>query len=235
MKDWKKFWQDYRLIDIQTENDLLFQVGKTVKGLVITEDQFQKDIDEIKENLNLNSNDVLLDLCCGNGVVSLKLSSDVKLVFGIDFSEAFIENAKKYSSSENTTYISLDILDINKFKEFLNVNKVNKVLLNDCLAYFNPKTLNKIIKTLSDYDLEILITSILDRERKGNFYNTFRRKWDYAIDVFFRNKKSGIGYWWNASQIVEIGKKHGFESYKFYHHAENHTAHYRFNMKLQKT
>jgi cyclopropane fatty-acyl-phospholipid synthase-like methyltransferase len=235
MKDWKKFWQNYRLIDIDTENDLLFQVGKTVKGLVISEDQFQKDIDEIRENLNLNSNDVLLDLCCGNGVITLKLSRDVKSVFGIDFSEAFIENAKKYSSSENTTYISLDILDINTFKEFLNNNMINKVLMNDCLAYFNPKTLNEIIKTLSEYDLDILITSILDRERKSNFYNTYKRKWDYAMDVFFQNKKSGIGYWWNASQIIKIGRKHGFESYKFYHHIENHTAHYRFNIKLQKT
>jgi len=235
MKDWKKFWQNYRLIDIQTENDLLFQVGKTVKDLVITESQFKKDIDEIKENLNLNSSDVLLDLCCGNGAISLRLSSDVKSVFGIDFSEAFIENAKKYSSTENTTYLSIDVLDTNTFKEFLNINKVNKVLMNDCLAYFNPKTLNEIIKTLAEYDLDILMTSILDRERRSNFYNTFRRKWNYVKDILFQNKKSGIGYWWKASQIVEIGKKHGFESSKFYHHSENHTAHYRFNMKLQKT
>lgn len=235
MKDWKKFWQNYRLIDIRTENDLLFQVGKTVHGSVIPESQFEKDIEEIKENLNLNSSDVLLDLCCGNGVVSSRLSTDVKSVFGIDFSEAFIENAKKYSSTENITYLSIDVLDTNKLKEFLNINKINKVLMNDCLTYFNPKTLNEIIKTLAEFDIEILMTSILDKERRNNFYNTFMRKWNYTIDVFFQNKKSGIGYWWKSSQIAEIGEKYGFKCRKFHHHSENHTAHYRFNMKMQRT
>ena len=37
---WYKFWQIYRNISINSEDDLLYQVGKTISSKVIDENQY---------------------------------------------------------------------------------------------------------------------------------------------------------------------------------------------------
>lgn len=234
MKNWRYFWQNYRDIEIKTQDDLLFQVGKTVKGKVISQEQLNNDLNEIKSNLNLNKSDILLDLCCGNGVLSLQLSKSVDKIIGLDFSETYIQNAKTYSQSENIEYFSVDILDDYKLKKVCDTYNITKVLMNDCLAYFKPNTLEATLKTLSEFNIEILLSSILDKKRKWQFYNTLIRKWAYVKDVLFFNNNSGLGYWWKKAQIKEIAKRNNFSCEFYSHHKDNHTAHYRFNAKLIK-
>lgn len=235
MKDWKQFWQNYRVVEINSKNDLLFQVGKTVEGTIISDKQFKLDVEEIKINLNLQSNDILLDLCCGNGLLSFELSNNVKYVIGLDFSKVYIENARKFCSNEKTDFFDINILDSVQLKNILSKYKITKVLMNDCLAYFNPKSIDTIIKLLAEYDVEILITSILDKNKIWSFYDSLNRKLEYLIDVWFLKQKSGLGYWWQKSQIEKLAKENGFHPVFFNHHKINHTAHYRFNVKLKKS
>ena len=63
---WKVFFQDYRMVDINDDNDLLYQVGLTVGGKPISEQQFQELIESVVVNLELRKGDCLVDLCCGN-------------------------------------------------------------------------------------------------------------------------------------------------------------------------
>ncbi|TYA56640.1 class I SAM-dependent methyltransferase [Formosa maritima] len=234
MKNWKTFWQNYRVIEIKSQNDLLYQVGKTVGGSVISEEQFKEDINEIIVNLDLKKDDVILDLCCGNGVLSYKLSNSVEKVIGVDFSQSFIENAKKHSTNKNISYYVVDVLNSEYINKLIAEYNVTKVLMNDCLAYFEPKSLDLIISKLSKHKVTILMSSILDKERKWHFYNTLTRKINYILDVTFYNSKSGIGYWWTKNEIQKIADKYRFEAKYFMHHNKNHTAHYRFNVRLKK-
>lgn len=232
--DWKAFWQDYRIIKIKSEKDLLYQVGKTVGGEVISESQFQLDLKEIKENLNLSKEDVLLDLCCGNGVLTKRISFYVGKVIGLDFSKEFIRNAKRYSSAVNIEYHAQDILNQSSLMQLLDSKNCNKVLLNDCLAYFNPKSFSTILDVLSKYEVDVLCMSVLDHNKKWHFYNTLYRKWSYFKEKVFIKNKSGLGYWWKQSQLIQIANRFGFKCLCFGHHSDNHTSHYRFNVKLEK-
>lgn len=234
MRNWKSFWQNYRIVDIKTKEDLLFQVGKTVGGEVISRNQFNKDIDEIVLSLSLNKNDVLLDLCCGNGIVSHELSDYVKQTIGIDFSKSYIDNAKKYCKNEKIEYHVVDLLNPNDLKEILNKYQPNKILMNDCLAYFEPNNLKIIVSELSKLSVTILMSGILDENKKWKFYNTWKRKLFYFTDVLFFNKRSGIGYWWTKKKIKKIADNNKLNVFFFNHHKENHMAHYRFNAKLEK-
>lgn len=234
MKDWKKFWQSYRVNNIKTQEDLLYQVGKTVKGKVISKEQMELDVLEISKNLRLCKNDILLDLCCGNGVISFQLSKYVEKVIGLDFSKIYISNAKKHSNNFNIEYFDINILNQFELNEKLKKYNITKVLMNDCLAYFNPNTFNQILSTLSSYNVEIVCSSVLDNKRKWNFYNTFKRKFNYFLDVLIFNNKSGIGFWWEKSQIKKIAKKNDFFCEFYNHHSLNYTAHYRFNVKFKK-
>ena len=63
-------------------------------------DIFSKMIDTMKSKANLDENTVLVDLCCGNGIVSLSLAPFVKRTIGLDSNEKNISTAMK-NAEEN--------------------------------------------------------------------------------------------------------------------------------------
>ena len=58
--------------------DMFKQVDKTVNGMPV--DLFQMELIEkaIVEGLSLSQKDQVLDLCCGNGIVTDRISKNVK-------------------------------------------------------------------------------------------------------------------------------------------------------------
>lgn len=71
------------------------------------------------QELELNGNEVILDLGCGDGILTEKLSSLVTSgrVVGIDGSKGMIETAKKLIK-DNLRFVYLDINKMNFVKEF---------------------------------------------------------------------------------------------------------------------
>ena len=86
------------------------------------------------------SGKTILDLGCGIGVFSKDLSNKAKKVVGIDISEKCIEYAKSKNNSDNIDYFTMDINNINLFKEkfdivfsdmvFNYIEDYDKLLLN---------------------------------------------------------------------------------------------------------
>ena len=83
MKNWKEFFQNYRIIDINGDIDLFYQVGYTVERKPISNEQFNCIIESIEKQLQLSASDTLLDLCCGNGAVTYELAKKVKSVVAV--------------------------------------------------------------------------------------------------------------------------------------------------------
>jgi len=99
--DWKTFFESYRLVPIETDADLLYQVGATVGGKPISARQFAALLDDCRSALQLRSSDALVDLCAGNGVITYELSGQVDCAIGVDFSQPYIENARKHKARPN--------------------------------------------------------------------------------------------------------------------------------------
>ncbi len=234
MTDWKKFWQNYRLVKIKNQNDLFYQVGKTDSGKVISEKIFNTIIFEIVENLNLNKSDKLLDLCCGNGVITYELSKRVNCVMGLDFSEPFIKNAIQFNNSNNIKY---NIYDVKKINELRIQKKFTKVLLYDGLAYFNKKEAKELLDTLSlitTPHARILFGSVLDRGRKWHFFNTFKRKLNYLINIKLLNNNKGLGTWWSKNDFTAMLNKKTFNCQFLDEDDDIHTSHYRMDVLFIK-
>ena len=83
--DWKRFFESYRLVPIETDADLLYQVGKTVAGDPISREQFEAPLQDCRRALDIRKSDTLLDLCAGNGLITFELAGDVASAVGIDF------------------------------------------------------------------------------------------------------------------------------------------------------
>jgi SAM-dependent methyltransferase len=230
MEKWRRFFQTYRIIEIKDDNDLLFQVGTTVEGKPISKQQHSEIVNSITKGLELNSKDNVLDLCCGNGIITNDISRLVNKVIGIDGSESYITNARKLKSNHNIIYRCDDILN---FKEYTEGENINKILFYASLAYFSKDELVTILSNLKKSKTEkIYIGSILDKNKKHKFFNTFRRRIHYLFNYLILRNDLGLGKWWSKREIIKIAVSQGFNIEILNQNPILHTAHYRFDALL---
>lgn len=210
---WLKFWGTYRSIEAKCDDDLFFQVGKTVDKKRISSEAFSLAVERIREKLYLQIDDVLLDLCCGNGLLTYELHTFVKQINGLDFTCHLIDAAKELKSAPNISYFRANTLDpFHKFIQLSN-GRPNKFLMNDALAYFQENdliTLIKNINTISGGDFIFFATGVPNILLKNKFYNTPQRRAEYQsmLDSGDENNK-GLGKWWNPETVLAIAANIG--------------------------
>jgi ubiquinone/menaquinone biosynthesis C-methylase UbiE len=232
--NWKEFWQTYRLVTVKDDTDLLYQVGKTVGAKVITENQLKQMISDIDKRLELNPYDNIMDLCCGNGILTYLLAEKVKTVTGIDFSRPFIENAKKFKSRNNITYLNCDATEL---EECLFEKPFSKVLIYDALAYFTIGDLALVLRKLGKVTVpgaKYLFSSVLDKNRKGCFFDTPKRKLFHFINAQILGRNKGVGKWWTKAEISGLCDSVNLDCQFFEQHKTLHTAHYRMDVLVTK-
>ncbi|KQT23209.1 hypothetical protein ASG22_12550 [Chryseobacterium sp. Leaf405] len=207
---WKKFWESYNAIEPENEDDLYIQVGKTVNKAPVSKEVFQSFVNDVVEKLDLKSSDILLEMCCGNGLLTYSLSQIVQKIYAFDFTEALIDAAIKYKSNDNIEYVKGNAKEdfTTIFKEEL--PEIQKFLINDSTSYFTPEELEKIIERITTIskDFKFYLTNVPNNENKWNFYNTPERKANYekavqSGDIFL----GGIGRWWEKSEFIHIAEK----------------------------
>lgn len=234
MYDWSKFWNEYP--KQARERDFFKQVGKTVGGVSITNEQFHKIISSVKKHLEITKEDRILDLCCGNGLITKELAKESDFVLGIDFSGSLIETANRYNSLNNIKYMQGDVL---RLSDLLSSYKgyFNKILCYEALAFFNKKDFDELIRNILVISVDspvMFFGSILDRERIWNFFNTLRRKITYLFRIKLLRKEVGLGRWWKFSDIETICNKHNLSAEIINQDDMLHTSHYRFDVKVKK-
>lgn len=216
MNNWKTFWEDYR----KDGDDLYFQVGKTVGKKPIEARVFKKMIKDICSQLELSPEDTLLEMCCGNGLITKELCKSVKSIYAFDFTERLIKAAIKHKPPRKCKNVRYSVGDVKGSFSRQFPARMNKFLMNDSLGYFSSDDLRHIlseIETISQrqkrqYSIfpkpqpySIYITGIPCDELKYNFYDTPARKRAYlkCKDTF--NK--GMGKWWPEKEIESIANE----------------------------
>jgi hypothetical protein len=209
MGNWNDFWKNYRNDFIpENEKDLLIQVGKTINKNPISNDEIDLIVNDIVDKLNLLKNDSLLEMCCGNGIITKKLSNQIQKIYAFDFTDHLVNCALKFNNANNIEY---SIGDANKnFFNFFNEKKtIEKFLMSFSLGYFNVLELEQILIRIMKHSkkFSFYITEVPIDELKWNFYNTEERKKFYnntSKDEF----NNGMGKWWKKNELIEIAKKY---------------------------
>jgi hypothetical protein len=86
------------------------QVKRSVGGRPVDAAQIQLIVDAAVGALDVNSDDVLLDICCGNGALTSQVAAGCAGAVGIDFSEPLIRVAQADFETDRHRYVLTDAL-----------------------------------------------------------------------------------------------------------------------------
>ncbi len=208
--NWQEFWSGFRKGEVKSERDLFVEVGKTVAKEPISKAAFDLSIDLVRRDLELNSSDRMLELCCGNGLMTLCLAPLVREIRAVDFSQRLIDNARKFRYAANVQYVCAEaagyISDLATNKTFV----PSKILLGDALGYFEPDVLASILASASNLTAHKFIfaaTGIPCDDLKWNFYNTPERVQRYEENQrLASNSNDGIGRWWRREELERLAR-----------------------------
>jgi 2-polyprenyl-3-methyl-5-hydroxy-6-metoxy-1,4-benzoquinol methylase len=228
MRDWQEHWSSFPARFAPT--DYLRQVGKTVGGRPIRADQVEWILADIRRGLAPAPGDAVLDLCCGNGLLTRRISDWCARVVGIDYSPLLLGVAQQHQRSNNLSYVCGSVLDLESLP-LPEGARFNKILMYEALQHFEHDELHGLLEaalSLATDDCRLFIGSIPDRERIWCFYDTPRRK----LDCVVRRCLGGdaIGSWWDREFLARTCATFGLSCAFREQSLGLHTAHYRFDL-----
>jgi SAM-dependent methyltransferase len=231
----KYFYKKYP--ETCASDDFWGQVKRTVNGKAVTQDQIDLIVNAIKQNLSLKKNDVLLDLCCGNGALSNLLFPFCNKLFGVDYSEFLIKVAKDNFESDYQQYLLQDVSNFVESKNFksknINFNDFNKSLCYGAFQYLTEENSNKLLFDLRDNFPNIekfYIGNLPDLDRVNNYFKDPR---DINGDNL-KNPDSPIGIWRSINDFKILSNLCGWDVNFFFMPNNYYGAHYRYDALLTK-
>jgi cyclopropane fatty-acyl-phospholipid synthase-like methyltransferase len=225
---WKEYWENHAKFSI--DRDPQSQVLRTLNKTPVEDKIFKEILQDIESKMEISPNDKVLELCCGNGLITTYLASRCNRIVGVDF----IPNLAEQIDIKKNTNISIIVEDITKVH--FNSESFDKVIIYAGLQYLDYKNVitlfESVFRWLENNGL-FFIGDIPDQERIWDFYNSQDREKVYFESV--KNNKPIIGTWFNAKWLEKLGVYANFNNIKVCQQPSHFPyAHFRFDMVLKK-
>lgn len=224
-KYWEEFWNENEILNSANPQN---QIGRSINRMPISEDLWQKTLEHIYYQMDISEQDIILDLCAGNGLISIPLSKKVKKIVAVDISQKLI-NLLDDNKIINITTINDDIRKL-KFKD----RSFSKIIFYFAIQHFSERDIislfEKVYSWLKPGGI-FYIGDIPNIEKLFLFFNTKERE-----KIFFDSitiEKPIIGTWFHKSFLEKLGLYIGFNKIEIITQPNNFiNSHYRFDMKL---
>jgi cyclopropane fatty-acyl-phospholipid synthase-like methyltransferase len=228
--NWIAFWQQQG-----KHPQPLDQVGR-LGGTFVQQDDFLKAYAVyIAELLQLNNEDVLLDVCCGNGLLTRHLAPYCKQVVGVDFSEKHISYARGHFASSNLVFYCGNALELSDMEE-LSSYTFTKSTLCFSFQYFESieQGLNVLIQQckLLPPKATILLTDIPDSDRWFRYYNTPLKMLRLFKQMVLQ--RNDMGKFWSERELGYICEKLNVKGFKLNQPSTFPYANYRMDYLIMK-
>lgn len=242
-RDWRDYWSEVEPLQSAQLEDALRQVGKTTMGVPIGVEHLALILKAIREALELSRQDHVVDLGCGNGLVSEGIASEVASVLGLDVSPRLVADANRFRAHETLRFAVGDFTDPALLADWPGTEEVGPVwkwYAYEVIQHLSAEELGLFLKTVASRvrsensgpgeSLRLFLGSIPDRARIRDFYDTPER---WAL--YERNRAAGveqIGTWWKQEDLQALAEASGFTCRILPQDPSLYTAHYRFHALL---
>ncbi|PHR70581.1 MAG: hypothetical protein COA67_08120 [Lutibacter sp.] len=221
--DWKKYWNDNTTLNI--DNSIGQVQRKDIESTLLTANYIVRILD-------IRKSDDLLDVCCGNGILTQQIAKKCNQITGVDDSEKLINVAEKNYNDINVKYISCNALNI--FQSIDN-KLFDKIYLQFSFQYFDKKkegekVISEMLKSLKPNG-KIFIGDIPNHDNFYKFYGSFMKKIRYLKDKILN--KNSMGKFWKVSELDTICKDLGVKGTFLKQPKELPYSHYRFDYLIE--
>lgn len=224
---WIRFWNDKKII---ASGNRQSQVGRSINKAPILDERWTYTLEFIRRQINLIMEDELLDLCAGNGLISIPFSKICNHVISVDISKVLIDQIDTNTNKNIRTILSdVRLLDLAE-------NSFSKVIFYFAIQHFTEKEViclfEKVCKWLRPGGL-FFVGDIPDAEEIWSFFNTEERQKVYLESI--KNDKPIIGTWFSKEFLCKAASFAGFSDCTHIVQPDeliNH--HYRFDMLIRK-
>lgn len=225
---WVDFWKNYG--KVATDRDEQTQVLRTFNKQPISKELWEFTLKGIKKQIEPCSEDLLLDLCCGNGLISRYFSSMVKKIIAVDISKDLLRsvNRNKYPNIE---LVAADIRKLN-YGECI----FNKIIIYAGIQYLTlaetTDLFEKVYCWLKPGGI-FFLGDIPNYNKRWIFYDNLERQ-----RIYFQNLKNGkdiVGTWFDPEFFQKLGAFVNFSDSIFLaQHPDLIYSSYRYDYKLIK-
>ena len=134
----------------------------------MSNDQIEIIVNQICSILNLEEEDKLLDIGCGNGALSSLIAPKVKQCTGIDPSEYLIDIANENFAKCNVCF---QIMDTNSLIKRPRINGYNKCLMYGVSSFLDDEEISSFIDWFfSGNKSSLMLGNVRDRALAKEFY-----------------------------------------------------------------
>jgi len=188
-------------------DDFWGQIRRTVNGMPVSDAQIKMIVDAISAALNLEPNDTLLDIACGNGALSHLLFDSCCGYLGVDLSGHLISVAKanfetlphyQFMQQGAAEYVNSESLP----------ERFSKVLCYGSFPYFPATDATLVLRTLYEKFSNVqtvFIGNLPDKDKAEEFY-----KKQPDIDEL-TDSGSQIGIWRTRDEFTQLAGDAGWK------------------------
>ncbi len=221
--NWKKYWDR---IAINNPHNKISQVQrKDEESTLLT-------VNHITRILDITREDKVLDVCCGNGIITCEIAKKCNSIIGVDQSENLLKAAKIGAKELNIEYVNGSAL---KLSELLNGQKFDKIYMQFSFQYFDKKNQgNKVISELLkclNPNGKIFIGDIPECNKFSEYYNTAMKKLRFYKERLLL--KNEMGKFWKVTKIDAICKGFGVKGTYLKQPQECPYSYYRFDYLIE--
>lgn len=208
----------------------LKQVDRTINGKEMSQAQLDLTIDAVVQTLSLQRSDRLVDLCCGNGLITRAIAHQVEEIVGVDFSEKLVEHARQSNGAQNIHYV---VSDVSKLPAGF-FDEANKVYMRDSVSCLDSDGLSSLLRLIGGaaHFEKLYIAGVPDADKLTVYYDNDEKM------AFHRQRESAgmphIGTWWSEEEMRSLVEAAGLKVSFQEQNPELASAYYRFDCLIER-
>lgn len=187
--------------------DFWGQVKRTVNGKQVSDEQIDMIVQAVIAKLELNSDDTLLDLCCGNGALSTYLFSKCRQGLGVDFSECLVQVAKdNFEHPPEAVFLLQDVVSF--VRNETNPERFSKAVCYGSFQYLPFDAAQRLLLELHHRFSSIktlFIGNLPDKDKMSAFFG--EKNYPPGVE---RDPSSPIGIWRSREEFVDLAARTGW-------------------------